>query len=403
VSANSASISGAIYNQMGGTVTLENCTLTGSSAHRDGSGIYNQTGGTLILESCTLSGNSANTGGAILNGGTATLTNCTLSGNSANGNGAGFYDGGGIYNQMGGTLTLENCALTGNSAHGDGGGVYDGGGICNGGTLTLKNSTLSGNSTGVNSGAGGGGGICNGGTLTLENCTLSGNSSGAGGAIAYGAVGGVGGGTATLTNCTLSGNSAGAGGAIFGFGDPVTLENTIIANSPRGGNCYSPQKSNGHNLDDDGGCGFFDTGDLSIVPAQLAPLGDYGGPTQTHALCSGPGMPHPDCMAASPAIDAGDNAHCPAADQRGAPRPHGSACDIGAYESSADAMPGSCQGDCGSDGAVTVNEIITMVNIALGTANVSACTAGDADGSGDITINEIIAAVNNALNGCVAG
>ena len=59
-----------------------------------------------------------------------------------------------------------------------------------------------------------------------------------------------------------------------------------------------------------------------------------------------------------------------------------------------------CGGDCNGDGEVTVNELITMVNIALGNANVSTCLAGDADGSGEITINEIIAAVNNALNGC---
>jgi dipeptidyl aminopeptidase/acylaminoacyl peptidase len=61
-----------------------------------------------------------------------------------------------------------------------------------------------------------------------------------------------------------------------------------------------------------------------------------------------------------------------------------------------------CIGDCNGDGEVPVNELITMVNIALGTANVSSCTVGDADGSGDITINEIIAAVNNALTGCPA-
>jgi hypothetical protein len=61
---------------------------------------------------------------------------------------------------------------------------------------------------------------------------------------------------------------------------------------------------------------------------------------------------------------------------------------------------GSCVGDCNGDGEVTVNELITMVNIALGNANVSTCTAGDANGDGEITINEIIAGVNNALNGC---
>jgi len=62
--------------------------------------------------------------------------------------------------------------------------------------------------------------------------------------------------------------------------------------------------------------------------------------------------------------------------------------------------PGSCVGDCNGDGQVTVNELIQMVNIALGNAAVSTCTAGDANGDGEITVNEIVAGVNNALNGC---
>ena len=60
----------------------------------------------------------------------------------------------------------------------------------------------------------------------------------------------------------------------------------------------------------------------------------------------------------------------------------------------------SCVGDCNSDGQVTVNELIQMVNIALGNADVSTCTAGEANGDGMIEVNEIIAAVNNGLNGC---
>ena len=62
----------------------------------------------------------------------------------------------------------------------------------------------------------------------------------------------------------------------------------------------------------------------------------------------------------------------------------------------------ACTGDCSGDGEVTVNELITMVNIALGTAQVSACMAGDVNGDGEITVNEIVAGVNNALNGCPA-
>ncbi len=60
----------------------------------------------------------------------------------------------------------------------------------------------------------------------------------------------------------------------------------------------------------------------------------------------------------------------------------------------------TCTGDCDGSGDVSINELITMVNIALGYAPLSACTAGDANGNGAIEINEIIAELNNALNGC---
>ena len=59
-----------------------------------------------------------------------------------------------------------------------------------------------------------------------------------------------------------------------------------------------------------------------------------------------------------------------------------------------------CAGDCDEETAVTVNEIITMVNIALGNAALSTCPVGDGNANRAIEINEIIAAVSNALNGC---
>ena len=60
-----------------------------------------------------------------------------------------------------------------------------------------------------------------------------------------------------------------------------------------------------------------------------------------------------------------------------------------------------CAGDCDGSNTVAINELITCVNIALGTAAVSTCTACDADGGGTVTINELISAVNAALNGCI--
>ena len=52
-------------------------------------------------------------------------------------------------------------------------------------------------------------------------------------------------------------------------------------------------------------------------------------------------------------------------------------------------------------GEVTVAEIITLVNVALNNADVTACLAGDRNHDGQITVNEIVEAVNAALNGCV--
>ena len=60
----------------------------------------------------------------------------------------------------------------------------------------------------------------------------------------------------------------------------------------------------------------------------------------------------------------------------------------------------ACVGDSNSDGQVTVNELLTMVNIALGNASVSACDAGAAGDDGQITVDEILKTVHNALNGC---
>ncbi|MFI5398812.1 MAG: hypothetical protein ACHQ9S_25060, partial [Candidatus Binatia bacterium] len=62
--------------------------------------------------------------------------------------------------------------------------------------------------------------------------------------------------------------------------------------------------------------------------------------------------------------------------------------------------PTPCVGDCNGSNSVTVDEILTMVNIALGNVGVTACTAGDANHDGRITVEEILTAVNNALNGC---
>lgn len=62
----------------------------------------------------------------------------------------------------------------------------------------------------------------------------------------------------------------------------------------------------------------------------------------------------------------------------------------------------TCVGDCKDSGAVTVDNLVAMVNIANDVAPIADCLAGDANGDGTITIDDIIIAVNNALNACPA-
>lgn len=59
-----------------------------------------------------------------------------------------------------------------------------------------------------------------------------------------------------------------------------------------------------------------------------------------------------------------------------------------------------CGGDCDGDGTVTVAELVTMINVALGERQLDDCTPGDADGNGSIEVDDLIRAINHALLGC---
>jgi PKD repeat protein len=233
-------------------------------------------------------------GGGIHNQGTLNVTDSVFSGNGAR---YGWGHGGAIFSAYG-TVTVTNTTVSDN-------GAMFGSAIFNyQGTLNVTNSTITNNVSG-------GGGILNyNGTATLTNCTFSGNRHGAF-ANSYG--------TTTLTNCTFSSNPE--GGVIVDKGGTARLANTIVANSGEYNNCASHNEgliigSNG--LADDESCG---PGFVTSSSILLSPLADNGGRTQTMALLPG-----------SSAIDVGDDAVCPATDQRGVTRPQGAHCDIGAYE-----------------------------------------------------------------------
>lgn len=106
---------GAIHqNAEGSSTILLRSTLSGNVSNQDGGAVHNE-GGTISLENCTLSNNSANNsyGGAIYNSNaedcTINLFNCTITQNTAE-------RGGGIYNYEDGVANALNSIIAGNTA-----------------------------------------------------------------------------------------------------------------------------------------------------------------------------------------------------------------------------------------------------------------------------------------------
>jgi len=63
----------------------------------------------------------------------------------------------------------------------------------------------------------------------------------------------------------------------------------------------------------------------------------------------------------------------------------------------------ACAGDCNGSGGVTIDEVVTLVDIALGTADAAACPQGIVPAGTPVTVALTIQAVNSALVGCTAG
>ena len=294
---------GGIYNQADLTVT--DSTISGNEAEDDGGGIYDSGGGSMTISGTTIHDNHVGEvsadGGGIRSNSPLILIDSTISDNTADDDGAGLYI-------VSSTATITGSTFSGNHAIGG-----RGGGIRNSGTTVLTDSTVSGNQSGR-----GAGGIYNNSALTIINSTISGNQANEDGGGIYNTSN-----TLAVTNSTISDNSAGLQGDGIRFSSgTLTFQNTIIANGPDD-NCYSffgdQLGSLGGNLSDDDTCGFSEPSDLNDIEADLGPLADNGGPTQTHLPQTGsPAIDHTACVVAT--------------DQRGIDRPQGAACDIGSVE-----------------------------------------------------------------------
>ncbi len=306
---NSASTTGgAIYDNDLLMITGSSFGSAGGNGAAEGGAVFLNNGGTIGTSIFSLNTAAAEGGALFLTNG-ATITNSAFTGNSQTTYGVGDDGGGAIY-ATGGTTTVTGTTFSNNnSASSNGGAIYvDNSLSLTAATLNITNSTFSGNTASFSGGAI----VTNGNpTVSLVNSTVSGNTA-SGGFFGGGVCNSASTGTFTVTNTILSANTGGAGT----------------------GNCAGTITNGGYNISDDASCSFGTStgangqtiGD-SVTP-DLGPLASNGGPTQTFAL-----LPN------SPAIDAVPLADsCPATDQRGFPRPDpedaGTACDIGAYESS---------------------------------------------------------------------
>jgi hypothetical protein len=272
------------------------------------------------------------------------LSGSTFEGNDTDNAGAGLY----LADLPGSTVTVATSTFDGGTAGSYAGGIA----ADNAGTVTIETSTVS-NNTGDF-----GGGIASIFTdMTITNTTVSGNTAEEpGGGIAVYSDGN----STLISHSTITGNSASYGGGVFlgGDGGDAVLEHNIIDGNVAIGNEQPQPAATEPTVDDvgaaihvrapreqqnlevpqaldsvtltnnlvngsiagvvtDGG------GNLFELPANLGPLADNGGPTQTHNLLAG-----------SAALDAGDPAFAgdPATDQRGLPRVSNARIDIGAVE-----------------------------------------------------------------------
>lgn len=130
----------------------------------------------------------------------------------------------------------------------------------------------------------GGGVYSYGARVRIGDSTISGNSASGAGAVGGGLFGPI-----DVNASTVTANSAESGGGIGGPG--ISLNDSIVAGNTaaNGPDCFGVDAgtSKGGNVLGTGGCGTPKPSDVLTADVGLAPLGDNGGPTRTHALRPG--------------------------------------------------------------------------------------------------------------------
>lgn len=360
---------GAISILGGGPLTVTTSTFQNNHSSNQGGAFYISGSKVTVSDSVFLSNDADSGGGAIAGSYLYSTGDLTVHNSQFISNAAGFL-GGAIYHDYNG-LFIYDSRFEDNEGT-SGGGVYingsysgspteylaverssfvnnratawgsNGGGVnLNGVNYHVYESVFTGNQVGEYSNGGGLNSSPFAATGTIRNTTFSGNSaSNFGGGLYHNT------GTVYVINSTFAAGAASAGGNIGNAGGTFNIVNSLVADPTSGGNCSAPVTSQGHNLESTDTCGFNHAGDLVNTVPLLGLLQDNGGNTLTHLL-----------LANSPALESGDEAACPDADQRGVTRPQNNHCDIGAVEMEPNLTPVA---DAGLDQSVITGESVTL-------------------------------------------
>ena len=311
-------------------VTVTGCTATGYAGTHSSIGGGVLAIGNVTLTSSVISNNNAYDsafsgdivyGGGVFAGGVVTVTGSTFSANTATA--SGNYAAGGAIATIGG-LVMSTTTVHNNTAIEVLGNYGVGGGLFTGGDVLVVASTFDTNNASIGAALSVGTAT---GAVAIVDSTIAGNQAALAGGIAVVPA-------LTLDNSTVAFNYSGGpeGGAGIVLSANSTFQSSIVANnnavgSTSGADVAGAQGAafvigGANNLVMHAASGIsLPSGTLHSDPMLAAFLENNGGPTQTLAL-----------NAASPAIDAGNNAAGLALDQRGFARVSGSAADIGAYE-----------------------------------------------------------------------
>ena len=289
---------------------------------------------------------------------------------------AGVASGGGILIEGNGTISIDECKISDNellsASQSYGAGITN----ADNATLSITNSTINNNQVEGSNFTYGGGIFNNFGVINIANTTLHNNQTDGSGGALYNA------GTAYLTNVTMTrnrsdseSNGSGAGGGIAGTGTTY-LKNSLLWNYDSLANNHFPNiignviSADYNIIENLGDYDGFAPADHDIVgdsENEVDPdIGEYIQSSGSHQLLSTSlvldQIPAINCTYLSGGSNPlYANGEAITRDQRGAPRPNGSHCDIGAREFLSLVVTGT-QDSLEDDGECTLREAITTAN-----------------------------------------